>query len=307
MKFHWVGVICLWLLTALSSSCVKRPEGVASDKKTAALVADLELAEAYIQSNPQYASEQKREALIEYIIENHGMSRAEYDSTMSWYARNVDEYYDLCDLVDRELARRRKKLTGQNVQEIASADLWPYPRQVMVWNLSGSNALEFSIPATQLESGQRLNMKMRVNGIANGQALLGVEYADGRKGYMSRYLSNARGIDLTFQTDTGRNVSRIFGNILLNDKRNRPLWLDSIYISALPFDSAEYHTTHGQRVYFEPKQRRKKKEEPKEELQEGTVQPKAGETPAEEPSQAMEKGVVTKKHMMNSVPAPGNR
>ena len=259
MKISKVGIFCMGLLLMMSVSCIRRPKGVASDKEAAAVIADLELAEAYLQTSPDYSDDDKRKALVDYIISKHGMSRAEFDSTMSWYGRNVDAYYDLCDLVDRELARRRGQITGQGDIEIATTDLWPYVRQAVLSRMSGSDAFEFSIPTSSVQAGQRVQLKLRINGSSNGQALLGVEYADGAKGYMSRMLSNAHRVDMTFQTDTSRVVSRIFGNILFGDAGRRPLWLDSIYLSALPFDSTEYHTTFGQRIYSDPKHRRRNK------------------------------------------------
>lgn len=100
-----------------------------------------------------------------------------------------------------------------------------------------------------------------MNGNTDGMAMLGVEYDNGTKGYFTRTISNSRRLKLSFQTDTARTVTRIFGNLLLRDESVMPLWIDSIYLSALPFDSMEYYKIHSQRTFRDPVQRRRPQEE----------------------------------------------
>ena len=85
---------------AMSAACVRRPDGVLSDKDMVSLVADMELAEAYVQTGSRGAGEEERAALVDYVIKKHGLTREEFDTTMAWYGRNVDAYYDLCESVE---------------------------------------------------------------------------------------------------------------------------------------------------------------------------------------------------------------
>lgn len=238
-----ISISLLFMCTA----CVQRPKGVLSDEKMAPVIADLELAEAYIQSQPNAKVKERKDDLIEYVINKHGISRENFDSTMSWYGRNVDEYYAMCELAEKQLSKRKSEVSGASSVEISTSDLWPYERQIYMSALSSSDAFEFHIPTSEVEKGQRLNIKYRFNKPVTGNYMLGVEYDNGMVYYLSRPFHESSKVDMTFQTDTGRTVVNIIGNMMLNDNKRLPLWVDSIYLMTLPFDSTQYYNIHTQR------------------------------------------------------------
>lgn len=246
----------------LSASCIRRPEGILSDREMAPVIADLELAEAYVKTSHGGLNSLQNRALVDYVLAKHGLTRAEFDSTMSWYGRNADAYYELCDVVDKELSKRKREISGSKSIEVETSDLWPYSRQSYVSRRSGYDGFEFSVPTSDVGNGQRVNLKLRINDPVSGSALLGVEYDDGQKDYMFRALSSAKRLNLVLQTDTGRRVSRIFGNFMVSDRERLPLWLDSIYLTSLPYDTLEYYSISGQRSFREPQGRRKPRVSP---------------------------------------------
>ena len=254
------AVISMSLLI-IFSACTRRPKGVLSDKEMAPVVADLELAEAYLQNNPQAtAREDTREALISYAIEKNGVSREEFDSTMAYYARNVDEYVELYKLVDQRLAKKRKSMTGVATTADDSAnDFWPYSRHSVISAQAGSNALIFNIPAGSVEKGDRIVWKLRMRTQADGQALFGVEYENGSRGYLTRQLPGNRRLEMTFQTDTARQVKSIFGYMTVDDSGDLPLFIDSISMKTLPLDTMEYYNIHSQRRWLQPARKPKPK------------------------------------------------
>lgn len=257
MKIRKSYILILTLLMMLCNSCIKRPEGVQSDKKMAPVIADLELAEAYMETQRGSTNEKERRATVDRIIEKHGLTREQFDTTMAWYGRNNDNYYELCTLVEKELSKRKHDLSGDKSIEIETSDLWPYPRLSLLSRLSSSDAFNFSIPTVDVQSGQQVEFRLRINRNIDATAMLGVEYDNGAKGYMTRKVSNSRRLKLIYQTDTAQKVTRIFGNILMRDNAVMPLWIDSIYLSTLPFDSMEYYKIHNQREYRDPVQRRR--------------------------------------------------
>lgn len=257
------GILTVVAIGALLlGSCVKRPDKVLSDDDMAPIIADMEIAEAYAQANPGTINDQeKREQLIEGVLRKHGVSREVFDSTMSWYARNSDEYYDLYERVDKQIARRRKDFTGVSTSEDAVGEIWPYSRRALIAAESGERALSFSIPAEQLDKGSRLVWKLRLRSMpSNAFVTFGVSYSDGTASFISRPAQSARKIELSLQTDTARSVSSIFGNLSLPSVTDLPLWIDSISLRPLPFDSLEYYNINSQRRYFKPSRFKPKKE-----------------------------------------------
>lgn len=136
MKLRRSYIFALASVALLGSSCIRRPDGVLSDKKMAPVIADLELVEAYMQTQRSTGDDDRRAATVDRIISDHGLTRAEFDTTMAWYGRNIDNYYELCSMVEKELARRRQKVSGGKSMEMESSDLWPYSRQSLLSRLS---------------------------------------------------------------------------------------------------------------------------------------------------------------------------
>lgn len=265
-------VIAVALLFA-GASCIRRPEGVASDRKMASVLADIELSRAVIQSTLSSADDSRSEAMLAYILESHGLTRAEYDSTMAWYGRNTDAYYELCDLADKELEKKRRKMERASDVSVEQSDLWPYSRMIRFSTRSESDGLTFSVPANGLDKGGRIRFKMRFNNTASGNATLGVEYADGSMQYVVRRMTEMPRVELTLQTDSGRVVSRISGDIRFNDLERKTVWADSVSLAALPFDSTSYYMITRQKEYSRPSRRKKPSPAQPDSLKNVTVDP----------------------------------
>lgn len=92
------GALFLYISVSLMllSSCDKRPKGVLSDDEMVRLIADIEVAEVYMQQhNSGYYNDSVRDSAVQWALERHGLTKADFDSTMTWYGRNIDEYRDL--------------------------------------------------------------------------------------------------------------------------------------------------------------------------------------------------------------------
>ena len=253
----------LLIVVMLAPGCVRRPKGVASDKDMAPVLADMELAEAYLQTqSPSGDRDKIRRELTNGILEKYGMSNETFDSTMSWYSRNVDAYSKLDMMVTRELESRkrvmdRKSKKGPGAEYVPQNDIWPYTRMVMMSEQSGSDILPFSIPTGATKPGYTYEWKMRVRLGADLSLLMGVEYDDGTISYRRQAFNGDRKITLTLQTDTARKPHRLFGQVMMKRRTEMPLWIDSISLSSLPYDSTNYYRIQSQRMYRRPARPRK--------------------------------------------------
>ncbi len=242
---------CLLIIVFIFTiSCSDRPDEVASDSKMVKIMADMEMAQAYIQQKGyRDNSAENRERILNYVLEKNGMTRAEFDSTLSWYGRHIDKYDDLYAKVDKELARREAKISGNNA-EMLSNDLWPYSRHLIISSKSSADNLSFSIPGAELEKGDRLSWKFRLNTPSDGTAVLGVKYADGSASYITQTL-NGENIEIALQTDTARTVRDIFGNLRVNMSRTF-VGLDSLTLTSAPFDSTVYYRISSSKRFSGP-------------------------------------------------------
>ncbi len=246
------GALFLYISVSLMllSSCDKRPKGVLSDDEMVRLIADIEVAEVYMQQhNSGYYNDSVRDSAVQWALERHGLTKADFDSTMTWYGRNIDEYRDLYGKVDVELAARQRAVTGMEDTDIVSTDLWPYSRHMIVPANGSSDGLSFSLPSEDIQKGDRITWKMRLKGLSSGNILLGVDYDNGTSSYSYQSQNGMSKGEVMLQTDSALQVRRVYGYVRANDVSSLPMWIDSISLKRTPIDSTEYYRIHSQRRY----------------------------------------------------------
>ena len=252
--FHSLKILLLGVPFYLIG-CSDRPDNIPSDSKMVNIMADIEMAQAYIQSKGYRDNTQEnRERILEYVLEKNGMTREDFDSTLSWYGKHIDLYDDLYAKVDKELARREAKISGNGI-EVLSNDLWPYSRHLVISSKGSQDNLIFTIPTEEMEKGDFLTWKFRMSGSSDGTALLGVKYDGGKVSYVNQNLGG-NNIEITLQTDTALRVKEIFGNVRIKENRSF-VGLDSLSLSSAPFDSTMYYRIHSVRNFYGPISKKK--------------------------------------------------
>ena len=265
----------LLLSAIVFCGCSDKPKGTLSERKMVKLMADLQLAEAY--SNTvglsHYGATDSREEIGKGVLAAHDVSQEQLDSTLSWYGRNIDDYTNLYEKVDKEIMSRRKKIMREGSQkEINSADmLWPYQSHGVLSTLGNSDAWILSLESPSLERGDILEWSLRLSETTQLNGVLGVEYTDGTSDANSQMLTGSRRkYEIQLQTDTGKTVRRIYGTLRLRESDQKPIYADSIMLRKMPFDSLEYAKHRSLRHYGAPA-RIKPKVEKKDTIAKDTV------------------------------------
>lgn len=237
LKFKYLIITVLTLIVV--SSCSQRPKGVLSDDEMVELLADMQLAEA-MKFSLGVLPDSLRDCVGDRILQEHNVSRAELDSSMLWYASNIDRFQKLYKDVNVELQRKSKKLGGETTQILnKDQNLWPFSPHVMFLPQADTESLIFSVPGGNIDKGSKIEWKMRVNTQAELEQMLGVDYKDGSSEFLRRTSYGDRNIKISLQTDTSRIVSRVYG--VASAKRSvMPIWADSISVVKLPYDSMSY-------------------------------------------------------------------
>lgn len=257
-RFPYILMLCLAVLLLSVVGCNKRPKGVLSEKDMISLIVDLELAETYVSLyNEDGYEEQFRSAALEGVLKKHHLSKADFDSTMTWYGHNIDVYSEVLNKADEELTKRQMKVSGGVIEEATLEDLWPYSKHYMINPQSASDNLAFSISPEEISKGDKFEWKGRLSSMADGSVMIGVEYDNGKSSYAYKQLMGINKIDMGLQTDTAYRVKRIFGNLHINRLPNSRsiVWVDSLALAKFPFDSTEYHKIYSQRSFYAPKRK----------------------------------------------------
>lgn len=251
---HLIGWLMIWACVCLLiGACNRRPEGVLSDSEMESLLTDMVIAEAYEQSSSSSSlPDSVRSRLTESVMMKHGVDQATLDSTYAWYGENLDDYYKLYDRVTRRLAKLRTKAGGKVSGSSIENDIWILPKHILFTQLSNSDGLVFHFPGDYMQKGESLEWRMRLSADSEAEVMLGVDYEDGATSLTSQTFRNDRRILLDLVTDTSKNVKRIFGTVRI-PKKSLPIWIDSITMGRLPYDSLRYSRFRSQRFSLGPR------------------------------------------------------
>ncbi len=248
IRYLMFGTIAgVWLL--ITVSCDTRPDGVLSEGEMADVLADLALVESL--SDNQLATYGRSDSVAKVyrqsIMAKHGVTEAEFDSTLNWYGHNLEDYAKLYASVDKRIEDREKhysKATGQKADKPENS-LLPLPQMLSVGANDPDRGFSFAIDGKKLKKGDCLSFKMRFNRL-NGSATvyLAAEYPGMETFYIRRQVHTSGPVDITLQTDSARVPDRIAGYVHLTDLPSQRVWIDSLTLTATPLLPASYHRIH---------------------------------------------------------------
>lgn len=234
------------------AGCDKRPEGVLSDSEMTDLMKDLVLADALEQSS-SYSNlpDSVRRNLGESILRQHGVDRATLDSTFAWYSRNIDDYYRLYAKVDKRLKKMKKQITPDNNEIEIGNNIWDLPSYIRFSKFSSGEAVTFQLPGDAVAGGEELRWKMYLDPNSSADLMLGIDYENGTSSYTRKDINGGK-IELSVVADTALRATRIYGFIWPN-MRNNTVWVDSISLLKMPFDSTTYKNSEFRRKITPPR------------------------------------------------------
>lgn len=252
---HFIFCIAICGIMVMTG-CRKRPDSVLSESKTADVLADLQLAEAYMDMHrTEFATEESRRALKLRILKDNNVSEAELSGTLDWYGHNMELYSRLYDDVAKRLEKRKSKIDGSETSPANFEDnvpsLWPYSPMTMFSQLTKSSGLRFSI-APQLENGDRLEWNLRFSTPVSTDVMIGVDYKEGGNSILQRSYGGSRNVKIKLQTDSSRQVKRAYGVIKITNNNLLPIWADSISLIKTPLVAEEYSTYNYQHNLHPP-------------------------------------------------------
>lgn len=237
-------LLAVALVTCLIvAGCSGRPSGVLNKEDMAQLLADMHTGESVMEnSSRSFPTDSSRKAFLQAIYAKHGVTRAEVDSSFSWYGYHIEKYMEVYDrtveILDERLDKAQE-IAGASADGIAeltvdlqgdSVDVWPGMR----WRRFSANMpndhLTFSIPNDRnWEMGDVYTL--RVKAIDNHQPItyvIAAEYSDGRQEYVTSSQSADGWHQIQFALDSARNAQRVFGVISYPARKGETVFIDSI-------------------------------------------------------------------------------
>lgn len=248
--------LILFVALAMLSSCKKTPDYVISEDEMAELMADIETANAVVEMDfRDYSNDSSKIILLKSILEKHGVTEQQFDTSLMWYGHNLDIYRDVYKHTVELLQDRQKdivaeaKEAGEKMTLAGdSVDIWQGSRySIFTKKQFGDYAqVDFSIPADENSRlGDRYYWKLRLyNALAEGHALLGVDYSDGSSEFQTKEVHSDETVELSVQSDSLVNVTRIYGYMLYEMKDEDAVFADSLSLYRSRLNSERYNF-HG--------------------------------------------------------------
>ncbi|MDR3252506.1 MAG: DUF4296 domain-containing protein, partial [Tannerella sp.] len=169
-------IYCLLAALFIIASCSRVPKHIISEKKMRALLYDMQLAEAFVETNYEsYPTANDRNRLYNSVFAKHGITQEQYDSTLVWYGQNMDLYMRIYRLALRDINAgidalgdiKPNPLSGE-VSAKDSIDVWIYDRTFAFRPERAFNTLRFAIePQMPYSSGSSYVLGVNIWGLSD--------------------------------------------------------------------------------------------------------------------------------------------
>ena len=151
LQLSFLCLLSLWL-TACSE---KRPDTILSDDRMADVLYDYHIAKAMGDELP-YNEAYKRVLYVESVYKKHGITKADFDSSMVWFTRHPEALCDVYSIINLRMNSEKKMLDElvalrENKPKATlpgdSINIWSGKRSYMLTGMPLDNKLTFVIPS----------------------------------------------------------------------------------------------------------------------------------------------------------------
>ncbi len=236
--------------------CNRVPGHVISPDDMAEIMADLNTAEAVAETNhAMFPNDSTRRVLRRSVYIAHGISEAEFDTSMMWYGRNIDKYIEMCERTIDILEARQKKLGTQMSDRMGmsvsgdSVDVWQSSHYLNLNNRLPSGIIYFSLSADDnWRPGDYYTWRMKmINGEPSTQWGFIAEYDDGTVETLNLTTTGRLWTEASFMSDSAKTMKELRGYVDVGDQTG--LYVDSITLVRKRVDPEKYPQRYRQRRF----------------------------------------------------------
>ncbi|MDE7376131.1 MAG: DUF4296 domain-containing protein [Muribaculaceae bacterium] len=222
-------------------SCKRTPGYVIKTDEMSALLADMHMAEAVVENDyGSYSTDSSRMALKQAVLERHGVTLEQFDTSLVWYGHNIDEYLKAYDGAIALLKERQASASSASVLAMSiggdSAEVWPGSRYMVLSDRLPSPMVGFDFKQDDnFERGDIYTFRIKVldNPSAKVKWNIAADYDDGRLDVLTLNISPQQSgwSEVTFVSDSTRMLNRIRGHFEVetdDGAKTDEIWVDSI-------------------------------------------------------------------------------
>lgn len=243
-RFFSIGWILVSVL--LITACHSRPKDIIPPEKMEDLLVDVHTSEGLMEIEYDlFRTPGRKEAARKAVLDKYGVSQDQFDTSLVWYGRHLEEYIRIYDRVIERLKTQDEALRAQieadEMQTLTrpgdTVDIWKREKYFVLQPDLLQGILTFNIA---VDDNFRVHDKfvLRMNVMAFPryaasplQTFLGVEHINDSIRYVTGEINKNGWAEFTVSSDSVVPVRQVFGNIVLTPSPGRPsqdVYLDPV-------------------------------------------------------------------------------
>ena len=257
-------IISLLILTVLLVGCSKAPDHVISEGDMTDLMVDMYKAEAIIDHNEGlYHTDSIKLAFRQSILMRHNLTQEQLDTSLIWYAHNLDVYNEVQKDIIERLEDEYKELAKGDFTSVAvavdgdmkpsvpryravgdTADIWGRSRTWMLLPGFVDNLITFDMkPDKENMVGDKYELAFKLCNMRNTlKVYMGVDYKDGATAFVYRTITGDGWNRCVLQSDSLREVRRIYAYMTYMSQPKQIICVDSVELLRTHLDRKGYES-----------------------------------------------------------------
>jgi hypothetical protein len=238
------------LCAVMFAACSRAPEGILPERKMQHVLVDIQIAEDMIGMDAAtFPTNEEKTALYRSVFRKHGVTEAEYDSSLVWYGHNLDAYMRIYKLALADVQARIDALGDAAPEPVTemnrdSLEIWTFRRYRELSPRMLANMMVFDIePGTAYSSGSTFVLGMHVWGVTP-RMREPVEMhlrtvCDDTTYTASRTIRENGYCELRLKVSPVKRTQRVYGYIRLDGKEDacRKIYLDGFRLTKYQYGS----------------------------------------------------------------------
>ena len=236
--------------------CRTTPDNVLTPDEMADLLVDIHHAEAVADVQySMYSPDTMRAALRQSVYDRHGITQADFDTSLAWYGRHIEKYIDLYDVVIERLEKQAEQAGtyrgGSGSLSGDSIDAWDGSPHYVLTRRSPMHFLDFNLARDDnWKNGDSYTWQFKVfNRLSPMEVGLFVDYGDGSTDYMTSNVEQDGWFRTTVVLDSLRDPQSVYGFILVEPRDDEEIYIDSLSLIRKRFVENTYHSRYHQRRF----------------------------------------------------------
>ncbi len=224
---NFISVLCIALgLLFTMQSCKDEKTKIMSQSQLEDVLFDYHMADAMV--HVKGVASEEYDNYLDAVLEKHGITRAEFDSTMVFYMKHtpkmLDVYKHLSDRVSNEARLQgvdNNNLFGGDVMTGDTANIWNRERAYVFTDKGNDNYVKFHLASdSTYHQGDRFQLSFNTDfiyqdGMRNGYAVMSVRLANDSVVTRTSSMSSSSQYKLEFSDDKRIGIKDIRGFIML--------------------------------------------------------------------------------------------